>query len=71
MLENVWGSSQPPPPFVQEGLIDDQSRGNNKQSGYVYVYERAKKIVKGIVDKFCLFFSSIKSCKSATWQRHS
>ena len=30
-------------------LIDDQSRGNNKQSGYVYVYERAEKIVEGKV----------------------
>ena len=42
-------------------LIDDQSCGNNKQSGYVYVHERAKKIAEGIVDKFCLFFSSIKA----------
>ena len=42
-------------------LIDDQSRDNNKQSGYVYVHERAEKIVEGIVDKFCLFFSSIKT----------
>ena len=42
-------------------LIDDQSRGNNKQSGYVYVQERAEKIVEGIVDKFCLFYSSIKA----------
>ena len=41
--------------------IDDQSRGNNKQSGYVYVHERAEKIVEGIVDEFCLFFSSIKA----------
>ena len=41
--------------------MDDQSRDNNKQSGYVYVYERAEKIVEGIVDKFCLFFSSIKA----------
>ena len=31
-----------------------------KQSGYVYVHDRAEKIVEGIVDKFCLFFSSIK-----------
>ena len=42
-------------------LIDDQSRGNNKQSGYVQIYERAEKIVEGIVDKFCLIFSSIKA----------
>ena len=42
-------------------LIDDQSRDNNKQSGYVYVHERAVKIVEGIVDKFCLFFSSINA----------
>ena len=41
-------------------LIDDKSRGNNKQSGHVYVHERAEKI-EGIVDKFCLFFSSIKA----------
>ena len=42
-------------------LIDDQSRGNNKQSGYVQIYGRAEKIVEGIVDKFCLIFSSIKA----------
>ena len=42
-------------------LIDDQLRGNNKQSEYVYVHERTEKIVEGIVDKFCLFFSSIKA----------
>ena len=42
-------------------LIDDQSRGNNKQSGYVYVHERAEKIVEGTVAKFCLFFGSIKA----------
>ena len=36
-------------------FIDDQSRGNNKQSGYVYVQERAEKIVEGIVDKFAYF----------------
>ena len=42
-------------------LIDDQSRGNNKQSGYVQIYGRAEKIVEGIVDKFCLTFSSIKA----------
>ena len=42
-------------------LIDDQSRSNNKQSGYVQIHERAEKIVEGIVDKFCLIFSSIKA----------
>ena len=42
-------------------LIDCESLGNNKQSEYVYVHERAEKIVEGIVDKFCLFFSSIKA----------
>ena len=42
-------------------LIDDQSRGSNKQSRYVYVHERVEKIVEGIVYKFCLFFSSIKA----------
>ena len=26
-------------------LIDDQSHGNNKQSGYVQIYERTEKIV--------------------------
>ena len=41
-------------------LIDDQLRGKNKQSGYENVHERAEKI-EGIVDKFCLFFSSIKA----------
>ena len=44
-------------------LIDDQPRGTtNKQSGYnVNVHERAEKIVEGIFDEFCLFFSSIKA----------
>ena len=42
-------------------LIDDQSRGNNKQSGYVQIHERAEKIVERIVDEFCLIFSSIKA----------
>ena len=42
-------------------LLDDQSGGNNKQSGYVCVHEKAEKIVEGIVDKFCLLFSSIKA----------
>ena len=30
-------------------LIDDQSRGNNKQSGHVQIHERAEKIVEGKV----------------------
>ena len=38
-----------------------QSRGNNKQSGYVQIHERAEKIVEGIVDEFCLIFSFIKA----------
>ena len=43
-------------------LIDDQSsHGNNKQSGYVQIHEIAKKIVEGMVDEFCLIFSSIKA----------
>ena len=42
-------------------LIDDESLGNNKQSVYVYVHERAEKIVEGIIDNFCLVFSSIKA----------
>ena len=42
-------------------LIDDQSHGNNKQCGYVQIHEIAKKIVEGIVDEFCLIFSSIKA----------
>ena len=42
-------------------LIDDQSRGNNKQSGYICVHERTENIVESVVDKFCLFFSSIKA----------
>ena len=41
-------------------LIDDQSRGNNKQSRYVQIHERAEKIVEGVVDEFCLIFRSIK-----------
>ena len=47
--------------YVNRLLIDDQSCGSKKQSGYVYVHERVEKIVEGIVDKFCLFFSSIKA----------
>ena len=35
-------------------LIDDQSRGNKKQSGYLQIHERAEKIDEGIVDEFCL-----------------
>ena len=42
-------------------LIDDQSRGNNKQSGYVQIHERAEKIVEGIVDELCSVFGSIKA----------
>ena len=42
-------------------LIDDQSSGNKKQLGYVHIHERAEKIVEGIVDEFCLIFSSIKA----------
>ena len=42
-------------------MIDDQSRGNNKQSEYVYVHERPEKIVEGIGDEFCLIFSSIRA----------
>ena len=42
-------------------LIDDQSSGNNKQSGYVQIHVRAEKIVEGIVHEFCLIFSSIKA----------
>ena len=34
-------------------LIDDLSRGNNKQSGYVQIHGRAEKIVEGIVNDFC------------------
>ena len=41
--------------------MDDQSRGNNKQSGYVQLHERAENIVEGILDEFCLIFSSIKA----------
>ena len=39
----------------------NQSRGNNKQSGYVQIHKRAEKVVEGIVDEFCLIFSSIKA----------
>ena len=42
-------------------LIDGQSRGNDKQSGYVEIHERAEKIVEGIIDEFCLIFSSMKA----------
>ena len=42
-------------------LIDDQSRGNKKKSGYVQIHEIAKQIVEGIVDEVCLIFSSIKA----------
>ena len=33
-------------------LINDQSPGNNKQSGYVQIHEKSEKIVEGIVDEF-------------------
>ena len=51
-------------------LIDDQSRGNDKQSEYVQINERAEKIVEGIVDEFCLIFSSSKavSPRGGTWK---
>ena len=42
-------------------LINDQSPGNNKQSGYVQIHEKSEKIVEGIVDELWLIFSSIKS----------
>ena len=42
-------------------LTDDQSRGNNKQSRYVQIHETVEKIIEGIVDEFCLIFSSIKA----------
>ena len=42
-------------------LIDDQSRGNNRQSGYVQIHKKGKKIIEGIVDEFCLIFSSVKA----------
>ena len=42
-------------------LIDDQSCGNNKQSEYVQIHERVEKIVEGIIDEFCLIFSSVKA----------
>ena len=35
--------------------------GYSKQSGYVYVHERAEKIVEGTIDEFCLIFSSTKA----------
>ena len=41
--------------------IDEQSRGSNKQSGYVQIHERAEKIVERIVDALRLNFSSIKA----------
>ena len=47
--------------WIKAYLIDDQTRGNNKQSGYVYVHERAEKIAEGIADKFCINFSPIKA----------
>ena len=42
-------------------ILNDQSRGNNEQSRYVQIHERAEKIVEGIVDEFCLIFGSIKA----------
>ena len=47
--------------FSHTGCIDDQSRGDDKQSGYVQIHERAKTIVESIVDEFCLIFSFIKA----------
>ena len=31
------------------------------KDGYVQIYERAEKIFEGMVDEFCLIFSSIKA----------
>ena len=54
-------------------LIDDQSRCNNKQSGYIQIHDKAEKIVERIVEKFCLIFSSIKAevCNLAEAQLNS
>ena len=42
-------------------LIDDPSRGDKKQSEYLQIHKRAEIFVEGIVDEFCLVFSSIKA----------
>ena len=42
-------------------LIDDQSRGNNMQSGYAQVHERAAKIDEVIVDESLLNFQFCQS----------
>ena len=49
--------------------IDDQSCGNNKQSGFVQIHERAEKNVQGIVYEFCLIFSPIKAVSQLVQNR--
>ena len=43
--------------------IDDLSRGNNKQSGYVQIHDRAKKQVESMINEFRLIFSPITVAK--------
>ena len=40
-------------------IIDDLSRGNNKQSEKVQIHDRAKKLVESMVNESRLIFSSI------------
>ena len=44
-------------------IIDDLSRGNNKQSGQVQIHDRAKKLVESMMNEFRLIFSSITAGK--------
>ena len=44
-------------------IIDDLSRGNNKQSGWVQIHDRAKKLVESIMNEFRLILSSITAVK--------
>ena len=44
-------------------IIDDLSHGNNKQSGWVQIHDRVKKLVESMMNEFLLIFSSITAGK--------
>ena len=52
-------------------VIDDLSHGNNKQSGYVQIRERALQLVESMVNKFRLIFVSIRAGNLAELWLHS
>ena len=53
--------------FIELGksllIVDDLSRGNNKQSGKVQIHDGARNLVASMMNEFPLIFSSIKAGK--------